>query len=134
MDNELVRAAVEVRKKAYAPYSKFLVGAAVRDEKGRIHTGCNVENASYPETMCAEQGAIATLIASGGRSITEVAVCGVGIDPVTPCGGCRQKLREFCTAGCLILICDENGTVKLTTTLGTLLPNSFGPEHLGHPA
>jgi cytidine deaminase len=129
-DKFLIAAAVEARSKAYAPYSRFLVGAAVKDEKGAVHAGCNVENAAYPEGTCAEAGAIAAMILAGGRKITEAAVVGAGDALVTPCGGCRQKLREFGAADLAIHVCDELGKVKRSFTLAELLPSSFGPENL----
>jgi cytidine deaminase len=129
-DRALIAAAVAARLKAYAPYSRFLVGAAVRDEQGRIHSGCNVENAAYPQGTCAEAGAIAAMVAAGGRKIRETAVVGGGDALVTPCGGCRQKLREFGAGDLAIHICGEDGTVRRTFTLDELLPESFGPENL----
>ena len=127
---ELTRAAATARKQAYAPYSRFLVGAAVRDDQGRIHAGCNVENAAYPIGTCAEAGALAAMALAGGRRVAEVAVSGAGEHLVTPCGGCRQRLREFCGSDTAIHICDEFGTVRRTFTLAELLPASFGPENL----
>jgi cytidine deaminase len=131
MDLDLVKAAIAVRLRAYAPYSKFRVGAAVRDEQGKIHIGCNVENASYPEGSCAETSAIASMIAGGGRKLVEIVVVADSADAVTPCGGCRQKMREFGAPSLPVHCCDENGNLKKTMTLGELLPQSFGPEHLG---
>ena len=125
----LVDAARAVREKAYAPYSKFAVGAAVLDEQGRMHAGCNVENAAYPQSWCAETSALAHLVAAGGRRVLAAAVVGVADDPVTPCGGCRQKLREFAAADCPVWVADLNA-VRARFTLGELLPASFGPEHL----
>lgn len=126
---QLVDAARAVREKAYAPYSKFLVGAAVLDEHGAIHAGCNVENAAYPQGWCAETSALAHLVTAGGRRALALAVVGVAADPVTPCGGCRQKLREFAAPECPVWIADLQ-TVRLRTTMAALLPSSFGPEHL----
>jgi cytidine deaminase len=131
VDVSLLSAARSARMRAYAPYSEFLVGAAVKDERGQIHAGCNVENAAYPQGTCAEAGAIAAMILAGGRRIVEVAVVGAGEGLVTPCGGCRQKLREFCAGEVPIHVCGEDGEVKRTFTLDELLPSSFGPEHLG---
>lgn len=125
----LVDAARVVRAHAHAPYSKFQVGAAVLDEQGRIHAGCNVENAAYPQGWCAETSALAHLVAAGGRRVLALAVVGVADDPVTPCGGCRQKLREFAADDCPVWVADLQD-VRLQTTLGTLLPHSFGPGHL----
>ncbi len=127
--HRLVDAARAVRANAYAPYSRFLVGAAVLDEQGRIHAGCNVENAAYPQSWCAETSALAHLVSAGGRRVLAVAVVGEAKDPVTPCGGCRQKIREFASADCPVWAVDLN-TVRLRTTLADLLPCSFGPEHL----
>lgn len=129
-DPALIAAAVSARQKAYAPYSRFLVGAAVKDEHGHIHAGCNVENAAYPEGTCAEAGAISAMILAGGTRIAEAALAGAGNELVTPCGGCRQKLREFGSARIAIHICDEHGTVRRSFTLEELLPASFGPENL----
>jgi cytidine deaminase len=129
-DKSLIAAAVEARAKAYAPYSRFLVGAAVKDEHGAVHAGCNVENAAYPQGTCAEAGAIAAMIMAGGRKIIEAAVVGGGASLVTPCGGCRQKLREFGAPDLAIHVCDESGLIKRSFTLEELLPSSFGPENL----
>ena len=128
--NDLIAAAKSARSKAYAPYSKFLVGAAVRDERGQIHGGCNIENAAYPQGWCAETSAIAAMIMSGGRAITEMAVIGTGDLLCTPCGGCRQKIREFAKGDVKIHMCGEDGKLKQTFTLDELLPASFGPENL----
>lgn len=125
----LVDAARGVRERGYAPYSKFLVGAAVLDEQGRIHAGCNVENAAYPQGWCAETSALAHLVTAGGRRVLAVAVVGVAPDPVTPCGGCRQKIRELAAPDCPVWVADLN-SVRLRTTLADLLPHGFGPEHL----
>jgi cytidine deaminase len=128
--NELIAAAKSARLKAYAPYSKFLVGAAVLDERGQIHGGCNIENAAYPQGWCAETSAIAAMIMSGSRCIAEMAVIGTGDLLCTPCGGCRQKIREFAKGNVKIHMCGEDGKVKQTFTLDELLPASFGPENL----
>ena len=127
--DRLVDVARAARANGYAPYSKFLVGAAVLDEQGRIHAGCNVENAAYPEGWCAETSALAHLVTAGGRRVLAVAVVGVADDPVTPCGGCRQKLREFAADDCPVWVADL-GTTRARFTLGDLLPASFGPSHL----
>ena len=128
--NDLIAAAKSARLKAYAPYSKFLVGAAVRDERGQIHGGCNIENAAYPQGWCAETSAIAAMIMSGGKSIAEMAVIATGDLLCTPCGGCRQKIREFAKGNVKIHMCGEDGKLKQTFTLDELLPASFGPENL----
>ena len=125
----LLRAAVEAMGRAYAPYSRFLVGAAVLDDQGRIHPGCNVENAAYPQGVCAEGGALSAMVLAGGRSVRAVLVVGEGEGLVTPCGGCRQKIREFAALDTPILIANPQ-QVRATFTLDELLPQSFGPEHL----
>ena len=128
--NDLIAAAKSARLKAYAPYSKFLVGAAVCDEHGKIHGGCNIENAAYPQGWCAETSAIAAMVMSGAREIAEMAVIGSGDLLCTPCGGCRQKIREFAKGDVKIHCCSEDGTLLRTFTLNELLPFSFGPENL----
>ena len=127
---DLIDAAVMAQKHAYAPYSRFTVGAALRDERNRIHAGCNVENAAFPEAICAEAAALAAMIVAGGRRCVEVAVVAVGDRLITPCGGCRQKLREFGADDMIILLCDAAGEPRRTFRLGELLPYSFGPENL----
>ncbi len=129
MTDALVKAAIDILPKAYAPYSQFQVGAAIQDEEGRIHLGVNVENAAYPVGSCAEAGAIAAMIASGGKQIACIAVAGRGAEFCTPCGGCRQRLREFAAPDMEILVCDDKGLRKIFT-LETLLPHSFGPNNL----
>ena len=129
-DAALIAAATAARNRAYAPYSRFLVGAAVRTGAGAIHAGCNVENAAYPEGVCAEASAIAAMVMAGGRRVTEVAVVGAGDRLCTPCGGCRQKIREFGGAGTRVLVCGPDG-LRREFSLGELLPESFGPDNLG---
>jgi len=125
----LLRAAHAARARAYAPYSKFQVGAAVLDEQGRVHAGCNVENAAYPQGLCAEGLALGAMVLAGGRRARALLVLGEGPAPVTPCGGCRQKLREFGGDDTPVLVANGGG-VQLRTTLGALLPHAFGPDHL----
>jgi deoxyribose-phosphate aldolase len=126
----LLAAARAARARAYAPYSRFAVGAAVMDEQGRVHAGCNVENAAYPQGWCAETSALAAMVGAGGRAVRAVVVVGEADEPVTPCGGCRQRLREFARDDCPVVVAD--GTrVRARFTLGGLLPASFGPSHLG---
>jgi len=127
--NTLVDAARAARLRAYAPYSKFAVGAAVLDDTGRIHAGCNVENAAYPQGICAEATALVHMVLAGGRTVRAVAVVGDAPEPVTPCGGCRQKIREFAADDVPVVIADLHG-VRARYTLGELLPASFGPSHL----
>ncbi len=124
----LLDAARAAQQRAHAPYSRFFVGAAVLDDAGRIHAGCNVENAAYPLGTCAETVAIGAMIAAGGsRQAVAMLVLGDGETP--PCGGCRQRLREFAAPGTPILVADRE-RVRATFTLEELLPMSFGPEHL----
>lgn len=125
----LTAAAQAARERAYVPYSHFKVGAALLDEQGRIHPGCNVENAAYPQGVCAEAGALSALVLAGGTRLAAVLVMGEGDAPCTPCGGCRQKLREFAGDDLPVLVADPTG-LRLRLTLGQLLPHSFGPEHL----
>ena len=127
---DLIEAAKAARKHAHVPYSKFYVGAAMRDEKGRVHAGANIENAAYPQGWCAECTAIGHLIMAGGTKITEVAVMGNGDALCTPCGGCRQKIREFAAGDVKIHCCTEEGKLIRSFTLEELLPASFGPENL----
>ena len=126
----LFAAAKAARERAYAPYSRFLVGAAIRVPSGAIYAGCNVENAAYPQGSCAEAGAIAAMALAGERKIVEIVVVGDGEDLCTPCGGCRQRIREFAEATTPIHIAGPDG-VRASFTLGELLPHSFGPENLG---
>jgi cytidine deaminase len=115
--------------RAYAPYSKFHVGAAIRGAGGKLYGGCNVENAAYPQGCCAEQSAISAMVGDGERRIAEVVVMGVSPEPVTPCGGCRQKLREFSAGDVVVYFCDPAGT-RGSRTMDELLPLSFGPANL----
>lgn len=127
---QLLKAAMDARQRAYAPYSKYLVGAAVLDEQGRIHAGCNIENAAYPQGWCAETTALGHMIMAGGRIARAVMVTGAGSEIITPCGGCRQKLREFAQPADLIVIAGDSTGVRAHWTLEQLLPASFGPDHL----
>jgi cytidine deaminase len=125
----LLEAARVAQLRAHAPYSRFLVGAAVLDDQDRVHAGCNVENAAFPLGICAEAAAIGTMVAEGAKRVRAMLVLGEGRDLVPPCGGCRQRLREFADPDTPILVADRNG-VRARFTLGELLPHSFGPENL----
>jgi len=130
---DLFEAARRARSRAHAPYSRFQVGAAIRSENGTIHAACNVENASYPQGQCAEANAIGMLVAAGDRRIAEIAVVGGEADSgllCTPCGGCRQRIREFAAPDTPIHIFDAGGH-RASFTLAELLPYSFGPDNLG---
>ena len=120
----LVEAAREVRENAYAPYSNFKVGAAIRAASGTVYRGVNVENAAYPEGTCAEAGAIAAMIAGGDTRIAEVAVIADAPRPVPPCGGCRQKLAEFGAGEVRVTLATTRGDV-METTVADLLPGAF---------
>ena len=128
-EQRLIAAAREAMEKAYAPYSHFRVGVALRAPDGSIHVGANVENAAYPLGNCAEASAVGALIAAGRREIAEAAVIGDGEEPCVPCGGCRQRLRELMPlSGTVHLLADKGA--HATMTLEELLPRSFGPEFL----
>ena len=129
MHASLLQAAKDAMAQAYAPYSKYRVGAAILAENGKVYSGCNVENAAYPVGNCAEASAIAAMVRDGARQIREIAVIGSGAELCTPCGGCRQRIREFADAATRIHACDSSG-VRRTFTCDELLPASFGPEHL----
>lgn len=126
----LIDKAIAALDFAYCPYSSFPVGCALRDEHNLIHVGVNVENASYPIGGCAEAAAIAAMVVAGSKRIVELAVAGRGEMLTTPCGGCRQRIREFASPGTPIYICGPAG-IRKKFTLAQLLPESFGPENLG---
>jgi len=125
----LLAAARAVRDHAYAPYSHFKVGAAIRAASGRIYSGCNVENVAYPEGTCAEAGAIAAMVAAGETRIDAVLVIADSPEPVPPCGGCRQKLAEFAAPEAKVTLCTTDGKTRVTT-VAELLPGSFGAAHM----
>jgi cytidine deaminase len=125
----MIALAQQAMARAHAPYSRFHVGAVVRAANGKLYAGCNVENAAYPEGWCAEASAIAAMVMDGERRIVEALVMGAGPALVTPCGGCRQRLREFADDSLPVHICDPAG-LRRTVTLGELLPLSFGPDNL----
>jgi len=124
MSHDLFLAARDAMAKAYAPYSKFPVGAAIRTVDGKVFTGANIEVASYPEGWCAETTALGHYIMGGGGGITEVAVIAERMAKVTPCGGCRQRLAEFTAPHTRVYLCDETGVVE-TITMRELLPLGF---------
>ena len=126
---KLFNAAKMVRDNAHVPYSNFKVGAAFLTEDNSIISGCNVENAAYPQSQCAEASAIGNLVSQGFSKIKEVVVIGSGSLLCSPCGGCRQRLREFASLETQIHMCNSDGHLK-TSTLKELLPDSFGPENL----
>ena len=125
----LFEAARDVQARAYAPYSRFKVGAAIATESGRIFAGCNVENAAYPVGTCAEAGAVAAMVAAGESRIAAMLVFGEGDQLVTPCGACRQRIREFAEPQTPIHVAGPNGA-RAHFTLESLLPFSFGPDNI----
>ena len=125
----LFAAATAARDRAYAPYSRFPVGAAILTPDGRIFTGCNVENAAYPVGTCAEAGAIAAMVAGGGDAIAEILVVGEGEAALAPCGACRQRIREFARPETVVHLAGASGAAR-TMTVDDLLPEAFGPDAL----
>lgn len=125
----LLQAALDVRERAYAPYSRFKVGAALKAGSGAVYVGCNVENVAYPEGTCAEAGAIAAMIAGGDDRIAEIFVVADSPSPVPPCGGCRQKIAEFAGADVRVTLCTTDGVQKVMT-VAELLPGSFTQAHM----
>lgn len=130
MAHDLFEAAREAMGKAYAPYSKFPVGAAIRAEDGKVYVGANIENLSFPQGWCAEPTAISAMIMGGGRRITEMAVLAEKLALCPPCGGCRQKIAEFADPDTRVYLCDDQGIQK-TMTMEELLPFSFKTDILG---
>ncbi|WP_375689414.1 cytidine deaminase [Pseudooceanicola sp. LIPI14-2-Ac024] len=126
---DLLEAATKVRENAYAPYSRFKVGAAIRAASGTIYTGVNVENVAYPEGTCAEAGAIAAMVAAGETELVEVLVIADSPTPVPPCGGCRQKLVEFGKGDVRLTMCTTDGASQ-TMTLAEVLPGRFDASHM----
>lgn len=126
---ELFAAARAIQQRAYAPYSNYRVGAAIRATSGTVYAGCNVENAAYPQGCCAEASAISAMVAAGEHRIVEVLVVADGERLASCCGGCRQRIREFAALDTPVHTCGPEG-IRLTLTLDQLLPYSFGPENL----
>ena len=129
--DDLFAAAAEAKARAYAPYSRFPVGAAILGPSGRIYRGANVENAAYPVGVCAEASAISAMIDGGERAIAAILVIGDGELLVTPCGGCRQRIREFAGPDTPVHVAGPEG-VRASFTLEAILPQSFGPDNLRH--
>ncbi|MCY1665143.1 cytidine deaminase [Rhizobium sp. SL86] len=130
MSHDLFEAAREAMGKAYAPYSKFPVGAAIRADDGKIYLGANVENLSFPQGWCAEPTAIGNMVMGGGRKIVEIAVIAEKLACCPPCGGCRQKIAEFAGPETRVYLCDDMGVQK-TLTMDELLPFSFQTDVIG---
>ena len=129
MDRRLAEAAKAARARAHAPYSKFKVGAAILADDGQVYGGCNVENAAYPNGVCAETSAISAMVLGGGKQIREIAVVAGGPKLVTPCGGCRQRIAEFADPETPVHVCGPDG-LKTTFTIAELLPASFDKRNL----
>ena len=129
MSDDLKTAAREAFENAYAPYSKFQVGAAIRTDSGEIYAGCNVENVAYPEGTCAEAGAIAAMALAGDRVITEVYVVADAPQPVPPCGGCRQKIKEFAGGDVVVTMATIDGA-ETKIKVSELLPGAFDASHM----
>ena len=125
-EQDLIDAALTVRQNAYAKYSKYRVGSALLDDRGKLFAGCNVENAAYPEGTCAEANAIAAMIADGGKSIQTIVIAGGhdDIEDCTPCGGCRQKIAEFATPETRVVLLRPGGHTH-AFPIDELLPRSF---------
>ena len=126
---ELLKAASDVRMRAWVPYSRFKVGAAIRAESGAVYVGCNVENVAYPESTCAEAGAIAAMVAGGDTKIAEITVIADSPEPVPCCGGCRQKIAEFAGQEVKVMLCTTDGKAKVMT-VAELLPGVFTAAHM----
>jgi cytidine deaminase len=129
MSSELFLAARDAMARAYAPYSRFPVGAAIRTADGRVYSGANIEVASYPEGWCAETTALGHYVMGGGGAITDIAVVAEKMARITPCGGCRQRLAEFAGPEARVHLCDETGVVD-TLTMAELLPLGFAGDIL----
>ena len=127
-DEKLLELALDARKNAYVPYSGYAVGAALLAEDGRVFTGCNVENAAYGNTLCAERTALVKAVSEGCRKFTRLAVVGNSTDYCWPCGACRQMLYEF-APGLRVLAARGDGAFE-TATLDQLMPHGFGPLSL----
>lgn len=126
---DLIEAARAARENAHAPYSRFRVGAAIRAASGAIYSGCNVENVAAPEGSCAETGAIAAMVAAGDHRIAEICIVADSPEPVTPCGGCRQRIAEFAGPQVPVVMVTLDGRSQ-SSSIGELLPGAFGPAHL----
>jgi cytidine deaminase len=130
LKSQMLAVAQAARAVAYAPYSRYAVGAALLGDDGRIFGGCNVENAAFPQGVCAEAGAISAMVLAGVRKAQAVLVLGGGARMITPCGGCRQKLREFCDPHTFQVLAVNDDGQQQQWTLEQLFPSSFGPDHL----
>ena len=129
-EKELCQKAVDMLERAYCPYSHFAVGAALECEDGTVFTGCNIENASYTPTICAERTAFFKAIYDGVRAFSAIAIIGSGELPAFPCGVCRQVMSEFCDGDLEIVVSNRDGSEIVTETLDQMMPHRFGPKDL----
>ena len=127
---KLMDEAEKARSHSYSPYSHYSVGAALLKKDGKIYSGCNIENASYTPTICAERNAFFKAVYDGVREFEAIAIIGSGESPSYPCGVCRQVMAEFCNKDFIILTANQDRTIIVKNTLNELLPNSFGPKDL----
>jgi len=127
--NQLKNAANQAMQQAYAPYSRFQVGAALVDDKGQLHAGCNVENSAYPIGCCAEQAAVAAMVLAGGKSIRDIVIVAKKHNPCPPCGACRQIIAEHSDDHTLIHLVTQDGDLT-SYRVAELLPHAFSPSHL----
>ena len=128
--DELMNLAVEARERSYAPYSKYRVGAALLTKDGTVYQGCNIENASFTPTICAERTAFFKAIYDGVRDFEAIAIIGSGDLPAFPCGVCRQVMSEFCDGGFIISVANRDRSEVVTETLEQMMPHRFGPKDL----
>ena len=128
-ETDYINGAKQAMAKAYAPYSNYPVGALVVTQNGETFAGCNIENASYPEGNCAETAAIAAMVIAGHQRIQKIYIMSQDDQGATPCGGCRQRIREFSDNNTPVILCSPAG-VQQRLALGELLPHAFGPEFL----
>lgn len=128
--NELLRLSREARDHSYSPYSHYAVGAALLTKDGKVYQGCNIENASFTPTICAERTAFFKAIFDGVREFAAIAIIGSGDSPAYPCGVCRQVMAEFCDGNFVIVTSNRDGSEIVTETLEELLPHRFGPKDL----
>ncbi len=133
LNTGILKAAQDALENAYAPYSNFPVGAAILGQNGRIYVGCNVENAAYPQGLCAEAGAIAAMVADGEKRIEQICIVSGSAKPVPPCGGCRQKISEFSSPTTPIFVASANGSYK-EFSMAELFPLPFGSKNLQAPS
>ena len=129
-NEELLKLATEARDHSYSPYSHYRVGAALLTKDGKVYQGCNIENASYTPTICAERTAFFKAIYDGLREFSEIAIIGSGVLPAFPCGVCRQVMSEFCDGDFVLIVSNRDGSEVVTETLDQMMPHRFGPKDL----